>query len=88
MNTIETLKNDLQLLLPEARMTIDRPSCQKRVWWLDVTFGKKSAVVEWKPKSYFGVSTPPHYYGEEPDETYLDASPVLDRLIQILTQEQ
>lgn len=56
---------------PNAEVAVDGPS-QGGYWWVDFYVGEKDVNLEWRPKTGFGVSYPPHFPFTGPDEVIQD----------------
>ena len=89
MNSLEILAKQIQLEIPRAEVVLDRPASGSGIWHLDVNAGDRAVVVIWKPKKYFGVSTPSSIaYGEMSHESYKDRLSTIQRVVQLLKSGQ
>ncbi|MGO9915949.1 MAG: hypothetical protein ACLQIB_14745 [Isosphaeraceae bacterium] len=71
MNPIKRLRDELIKRFPGVDAQIDAPAYAMGLWQLDLrpSGGSPWIVVEWKPDTGFGVSTPgADDYGTKPDE--------------------
>jgi DNA-binding XRE family transcriptional regulator len=70
---------------PGVQVQVDEPSRPTGSWFIDVTKGKQSVVVEFRPRFGFGItSTPTEGYGEGPHEFRSEPDEVAERIIQLL----
>ena len=67
MNAAEQLSIAISRELPDAVVSIDAPAHETGHWWIDVTYQRRNATIEWRPKQGFGVGLGPGGYGEGPD---------------------
>ncbi len=85
---VKTVRMFLELLhrrLPQAKASVDEPASEGGTWFLDVSRGGRSVVVQWKPKKGFGVSVDPHHgLGEGPHEVYADSRSAVDRVADLI----
>jgi DNA-binding XRE family transcriptional regulator len=89
MNSLETLAKEIQLEMPQAKLTVDRPESESGIWYLDVNHGDHSVTIRWKPEKPFGVSTPSSIgYGERAHEVYSDRLSAAQRVLQLLHSGQ
>ena len=88
MNSIETLKREIERALPRAEVKLRRPRKPDGHWWLDATCDGNGVSVEWAPRRGFGVSVddPGDGYGEGPDEVFSDRDAAAARVIELLAR--
>ena len=85
MNPIEDLATKLSTQFPDLISTMDIPDESSSSWWLDLNLKGHIALVEWRPKQGFGVSSSDsQVYGEGPDEIYSDVDSTLKRVTEVL----
>lgn len=85
MNKMEELSRRIIERLPRAEVSIDPPAKPMGTWWLDARIDNHSVVVEWRPRTGFGVSsTPAEGYGEGPDELFDNIDDALARIVDVL----
>ena len=85
MNDIELLSNHLSDRFPDASLKIDPAETASGSWWLDMELKDHAVVVEWKPGTGFGVSTPSvDDFGAGADELYLDEHSAFERVKELL----
>jgi hypothetical protein len=82
---VESLVKQLCSRFPKAKIEVDRPRNRRGDWYLDVTYGDHSVVIQWKEGTGFGVSSSPtHAYGEGPDEVYQGDEATYGRVVSLL----
>jgi transcriptional regulator with XRE-family HTH domain len=88
MNSIESLKQDIERALPRVATKLRKPRKTTGHWWLDATYDGHAVVVEWSPRRGFGVSTEDagDGYGEGPDEVFEDREKAAKRVIELLAE--
>lgn len=85
MKLIDSLVQGIAEHLQGAEVSVDPPTKAGGSFWVDVRFGGRTAVIEWRPSMGFGVSSlPSDGYGEGPDEVYHDVPSVISRMVQLL----
>lgn len=85
MNEIEHLRDQLEQWLPAARFNTSPPAVAAGSWWLDALFHSHHVVIEWRPRTGFGVSTLSNDdYGEGADEIYPGRDEVFERVRRLL----
>lgn len=87
-NDIERLRDMLEERFSEGSYSILRPRAQTGGWFLDVTLGDYSLVIEWRPRRGFGLSTPTEgdaFLG--PDEVYEDVDSAFERARALLLSQ-
>lgn len=85
MRLIESLKFSLDKRFPDARISIDRPSKNSGVWFLDIMHADHPIVVQWQEGKEFGItSSAEHAYGERADEVYKDEEAAYGRIVSLL----
>lgn len=59
--------------VPAVRVSQDPPATRGGIWFLDVSYGRRSAVIQWHPRKGFGLSRSREaLYGEGPHEVFAD----------------
>jgi hypothetical protein len=62
MNPVEQIEAAVRAEFPQATLKVDPPkNIETGYWFLDITDGAKTVIVEWRPNIGFGVS----FAGEE-----------------------
>jgi len=91
MSEIEKLEQAIRHELPAARVSIDETVRGSQSAWLDIVYGEKWVVVEWRGEEGFGVSLlpiHPAYPGEGlfegPDEIFADLEDAKNRILLLL----
>jgi DNA-binding Xre family transcriptional regulator len=87
MNPIKMLRDDLIKRFPDMDAQIDAAADATGLWQLDLRprGGSPWVVVEWKPDTGFGVSTPGvDDYGTKPDELYPNAKAAYNRVVELV----
>lgn len=86
---IDELVQLLRKGVPRVEVDVDAPSKATGSWFVDVSKGKQSLVVEYRPKLGFGItSTPTDGYGEGPDEFRGDVGEAAKRVVELLRSRQ
>jgi hypothetical protein len=79
--SIESLVRLIRKQVAGVVVSIDEPSRSSGAWFVDLTRGKQSLTVEYRPKLGFGVSsTPSEGFGEGPDEFQRDGTLLVERV--------
>lgn len=77
----------LRKRLPKVVTDVDPPSSPKGDWFIDVSVGARTFVIELRPALGFGLSsTPSEGIGEGPDEFFQDEHQVVQRLSELLSK--
>lgn len=85
MNDIERIGEALRKALPGLSVRISAPAVATGSWWLDALLHSHHVVVEWRPRTGFGVSTPSNDdYGEGADEIYAGRDEAFERVRRLL----
>jgi len=92
MNELRTLCRVLKRELPEAAvLKLDLPAQSDQGGWLDIEYGGKWVVVEWRPGTGFGVSLaegleedPAKGLFEGPDEVLENLEETQQRILSLL----
>jgi DNA-binding XRE family transcriptional regulator len=75
--------------VPGVRVDVDAPSKVTGSWFIDVSKGEQSLVIEYRPKLGFGItSTPTDGYGEGPHEFRGGAKEAAKRVVGLLRSRQ
>lgn len=88
MNSIETLKRDIERALSGVETKLRKPRKDSGNWWLDARHNGHVVTVEWSPRRGFGVSTDDleDGYGEGPDEVISDRNAAAARVVELLVK--
>ncbi len=81
---IERLKKLLDQRLPSCAVVVDAPDRAGGNWWIDVSMGKKSHTLEFRPGRGFGLFHHAAGYGEGPAEIYRTPERAVQRLAQLM----
>lgn len=85
---IKSLEQQLRERFPEATISLDAPANRAGAWFLDLSHGGHSVVVQWRSVDGFGVSSSPnHGYGEGADEVYRDEEAAYGRVVSLLLSQ-
>jgi transcriptional regulator with XRE-family HTH domain len=88
MNSIESLRQDIERALPNVETKLRKPRKATGHWWLDATHNGHAVAVEWSPRHGFGISTEDvgDGYGEGPDEVFDDRDKAAKRVVELLAE--
>lgn len=68
---IQELAARIKQRFPDATLSLDSPTDPEGPWFLDVSHGDYSLVIEWRANLGLGLSSPEDdSFGEGPDEVY------------------
>jgi hypothetical protein len=81
---VEELQREIRRRLSDANVSVDPPENGSGSWWVDVERDGRTASLEWRPNTGFGVATPGGAYGEGPDYVVADPSAAAEHIAQIL----
>src|SRR5438132_1521207 len=81
---IESFKRIISRTIPGSAVSVDEPDRPEGNYWIDVTFGKKTQTLEFRPGRGFGVFQKDALYGENPTEIYRTPERAARRLAQIM----
>lgn len=85
VTTVRKFLHLLNLRLRRVTTSVDEPASKRGSWFVDVSRGERSVVVQWRPGKGFGVSaSPDHGLGEGPHEVYADARSTVDRVADLI----
>ena len=86
---IDKLMRRLRKGVPGVVVEVDAPSKATGSWFSDVSKGKQSLVIEYRPNLGFGItSTPTDGYGEGPDELAGDVEEAARRVVALFRSRQ
>lgn len=86
---VDELVQLLRKGVPGVEVNVDAPSKTAGSWFIDVSEGQQSLVIEYRPKLGFGItSTPMDGYGEGPDEFRGGAEEAAKRVVDLLRSRQ
>lgn len=86
---IDHLVRSLTRSLPDVAVEIDAPGKPSGSWFLDVTHGRRSVVIELRPGLGFGLSSSPAAgYGQGPDEFSSDEAWIVQRAVEALQSKK
>lgn len=86
---VDKLVRQLRKRIPGVQVEVDAPSKGGGSWFIDVSKGKQSLVIEYRPRLGFGItSTPTGGYGEGPDELAEDADEASRRVVALFRSRQ
>jgi transcriptional regulator with XRE-family HTH domain len=89
MNEIEKVRAHLSRKYADASIALTAPAEEGGVWWLDVISGGKHLVIEWSLATGFGITTPDaDSFGEKADESYSSAARIINRIDQLLVNDE
>lgn len=84
-NPLQQIEKAVLDRFPKAELSLDRAETESGSWFLDVTLGDYSLVVEWRPQVGIGVTSNPEAgYGEGPEEVYQDPTEAQERVLKLL----
>src|SRR4028119_1961716 len=84
-NPLEQIENAVLKRFPKAECVMDPAEGTSSSWFLDVSQGDYSLVVEWHPQRGIGITSNPEMgYGEGPEEVFQDVSEARERVIELL----
>jgi len=85
VNSIQQLDQWLQQYLPDVRTGMDPSATKSGSWHLNIRLGRRYAAVEWRHDIGFGITgNRKGVYGEQSDESSVDLSSAIGRLLPIL----
>ena len=86
---IDKLVQRLREAVPGVQVAVDAPAKAAGSWFIDVSKGKQSLVIEYRPKLGFGItSTPTDGYSEGPDELAGDVEEAARRVVALFRSRQ
>src|ERR1043165_962764 len=85
MNPLQQIEGAILARFPKAECSIDAAETATGSWFLDVSLGDYSLVVEWNPRHGVGITSNPEIgYGEGPEEVFTEVAEAQDRVLKLL----
>lgn len=88
MNPFVDVLQEVRSRFPSARVAVDAAETETGPWFLDITLGSYSIVIEWRKDRGYGVlANRDAAFGEGSDEVYPTSQSVVERTIELLVTQ-